>query len=74
MEDIDEEKVEWYMEKRGIKKPADMGYRQFLSSVKAVKEVNVEIKPANAGILFFGKNPQRFFLRARIHCVRFDGN
>jgi ATP-dependent DNA helicase RecG len=74
LKDIDEEKVRWYMEKRGIKKPTDMGYRQFLSSVKAVKEVNGESKPANAGVLFFGKNPQRFFLRARIHCVRFDGN
>jgi predicted HTH transcriptional regulator len=30
LKDIDEEKIRWYMKKRGIKKPTDMGYRQFL--------------------------------------------
>ena len=35
--------------------------------------MNSEIKPTNAGILFFGKNPQRFVLQSQLRTARFAG-
>ncbi len=32
-----------------------------------------KIKPTNAGILFFGKNPQRFILQSQLRIARFAG-
>jgi predicted HTH transcriptional regulator len=69
LEDIDEEKVKFYLEKkqeiRGVKKPEKMDLKTLLLNIKAAKEVNGKIKLTNAGILFFAKNPQRFISRRR---------
>ena len=35
--------------------------------------MNGETKPTNAGILFFGKNPQRFVLQSQLRTARFAG-
>jgi ATP-dependent DNA helicase RecG len=35
--------------------------------------MNSEVKPTNAGILFFGKNPQRFVLQSQLRTARFAG-
>jgi ATP-dependent DNA helicase RecG len=78
LEDIDEEKVKFYLEKRqeirGIKKPEKMDFKTLLLNIKAAKEVNGEIKLTNAGILFFAKNPQRFILQSQLRLARFAGN
>jgi ATP-dependent DNA helicase RecG len=62
LEDIDEDKVRWYLERREeirkVKKPEKMGIETLLLNIGAAKKANSEIKPTNAGILFFGKNPQ----------------
>lgn len=71
--DFDEQKIKQYMHERGIEKPKNMTLNDFLIGVKALHS-NENIKPTNGGILFFGNNPQKFFLQARIHCVKFDGN
>jgi len=73
LEDIDKEKVKRYIEKRGIEKPKEMNLDAFLFSIRAADSKKGN-KPTNGGLLFLGKNPQRFFLQARIHCVKFDGN
>lgn len=73
LEDRDEEKVRRYIEKRGIEKPKEMNLDVFLFSIQAADSKKGN-KPTNGGLLFFGKNPQRIFLQARIHCVKFDGN
>jgi len=75
LEDIDEEKVRWYLERRekirNVKKPMDMSLEELLMNIGAV---NREVKkPTNAGILFFGKNPQRFFLNSQLRIARFKG-
>ena len=76
LEDIDEEAVKWYLDKkeeaRNVKKP-EISYNQLLINVGAAKKVNGEIKPTNAGILFFGKNPQRFFVQSKLRLVKFKG-
>ena len=77
-EDIDEEKVKSYLEKRqdirGVKKPEKMDLKTLLLNIKAAKEVNEKIKLTNAGILFFAKNPQRFILQSQLRLARFAGN
>ena len=48
LEDIDEEKVKFYLEKRqeirGVKKPEKMDLKTLLLNIKAAKEVNEKIK------------------------------
>jgi len=77
LEDIDEDKVRWYLERREeirkVKKPEKMEMKTLLLNVGAAKKVNSEIKPTNAGILFFGKNPQRFVLQSQLRSARFAG-
>ena len=78
LEDIEEEKVKFYLEKRqeirGVKKPEKMDLKTLLLNIKAAKEVNEKIKLTNAGILFFAKNPQRFILQSQLRLARFAGN
>jgi len=78
LEDIDEEKVKFYLEKRqeirGVKKPEKMDLKTLLLNIKAAKEVNEKIKLTNAGILFFAKNPQRFILQSQLRLARFAGH
>jgi len=77
LEDIDEDKVRWYLERREeirkVKKPEKMDMESLLLNIGAAKKVNAEIKPTNAGILFFGKNPQRFVLQSQLRSARFAG-
>ena len=76
-EDIDEEKVRRYLERREeirkVSKPEKMDMETLLLNIGAVKKVNGETKPTNAGILFFGKNPQRFILQSQLRTARFAG-
>ena len=77
LEDIDEEKVKSYLEKRqeirGVKKPLKMDLKTLLLNIKAAKEVNGEIRMTNAGVLFFAENPQRFVLQSQLRLARFAG-
>ena len=75
IEDIDEEKVKWFLErrekKRNVKKPKDMSLQELLMNISAISR-NIQ-KPTNAGILFFGKNPQGFFFNSQLRIARFKG-
>lgn len=76
-ENIDEEKVGWYLRKRAeirkVKKPEKMSVEALLVNIGAAKRVNNKVKPTNAGMLFFGKNPQRFVLQSQLRAARFAG-
>ena len=76
-EDIDEEKVMRYLERREeirkVSKPEKMDMKTLLLNIGAAKKMNGETKPTNAGILFFGKNPQRFVLQSQLRTARFAG-
>ncbi len=77
LEDIDEEKVMRYLERREeirkVSKPEKMDMNTLLLNIGAAKKMNGETKPTNAGILFFGKNPQRFVLQSQLRTARFAG-
>ncbi len=70
MEDIDLDFVAEYCKKIGYQKSAEEYIRQnndFVVHHNSREEMSV------AAILLFGKNPQRFFKRARVRFIRYDG-
>ncbi|MBU4209304.1 MAG: hypothetical protein KKD12_06505 [Proteobacteria bacterium] len=73
MQDIDEEKVKWYLKQRekhrNIPKQIKISFNQFLKNIKAVKGNNT----TNAGILFFGKNPLFKISNAQLRLSRIKG-
>lgn len=77
LEDIDKNKVKWYLGKREeirrVKKPASLSYTNLLMNLGAIKKYNDKTKLTNAGILFFGKNPQKFFIQSQLRVVKFKG-
>lgn len=77
LEDIDEAKVEWFLDERkrtrNVAKPKDMVFEELLINIGAVKSLNGDMKPTNAGILFFGKAPQRFFVNSGLRVAKFKG-
>ncbi len=74
MDDIDEKKVEWYLTRReairNVAKPQDMSQTALLRNIDGLSDQDI---PTHAGILFFGKYPQRFFQNAQLRVVRFKG-
>ena len=74
IDDIDEKKVEWYLTRRettrNVAKPQDMSQTALLRNIDGLSDENI---PTHAGILFFGKYPQRFFQNAQLRVVRFKG-
>ena len=74
LEDIDEEKVRWFLkearDERNLNIPVDTAINEVLMRLNVLKNGKI----TNALILLFGKEPQKFFLQAEVRCVRFKGN
>ena len=72
-EDVDEEKVRIFLkiakEERNLKIRGNVPTKEVLTKLKLVKED----KLTNAGVLLFGKEPQRFFTQSEVRCARFKG-
>lgn len=77
LDDIDQDKVRWYLEAREeirqTSRPEDLSLEEVLMNIGAVIDESGNLRPTNAGILFFGRNPQRFFVQAGLRLVRFRG-
>ncbi|RLF32490.1 MAG: hypothetical protein DRN08_06585 [Thermoplasmata archaeon] len=72
LDDIDEEKVKRFLRKAKYERNFDVESKnaeEALERLELIKNDNL----TNASILLFGKNPQKFFLQARIRCARFKG-
>lgn len=70
MDDIDLNFVQSYIEKIGYgRSPLEYlrGNKDFIVSRDGKEEIS------GAAILLFGKNPQRFFPRARVRFIRYEG-
>ncbi len=74
--DLDEEKVKWYLEKRaeerGIEIPK-ISLKQILINLGMVIKKNDRQIPTNSGILFFGIAPQKFIPYSELKIARFKG-
>jgi len=69
LDDLDWEKVGVYVGSLGIKASPE----QTLLRRGCLTHTNDKLRPTNAGILLFGKDPQRFIQSAEITAVRFAG-
>ncbi|MCG7847813.1 MAG: helix-turn-helix domain-containing protein [ANME-2 cluster archaeon] len=73
LEDIDEEKVRWFLEKARFERRLEVSYDTPI--IDALERLNL-IKKNNltdAAILLFGKRPQKFFLQSKVRCARYKG-
>lgn len=73
LEDIDEEKVKWFLRKAKHERNFDIEeqtpVKEALERLELVKDDGL----TNAAVLLFGANPQKFFLQAETRCGRFKG-
>ncbi|MDA2922012.1 helix-turn-helix domain-containing protein [Patescibacteria group bacterium AH-259-L07] len=73
LQDIDEDKVKWFLRKakheRNFDIETEIPIKEVLERLRLIKNR----KLINASILLFGKDPQKFFLQAKIRCARFKG-
>lgn len=74
LDDVDEEKVRWFLRKAKVERNLDINpntpVREALERLKLLKRGRL----TNAAILLFGNDPQKFSLQAMIRCARFKGN
>lgn len=71
--DIDGEKVRWFLRKARTERNLDIDTKIPLKEALYKLKLAHKEKLTNAAILLFGKDPQGFFLQARIRCARFKG-
>jgi ATP-dependent DNA helicase RecG len=73
LDDIDEEKVVWFVKKarfeRNVTIESDTPLQEVLERLKLIKDGNL----CNASILLFAKYPSNFFMQAETRCARFKG-
>ena len=70
--DFDEIKFDQYLKITGLTK--NMEVKDILLNLNVAKIINKELKFNNAGILFFAKNPQKFFINSKVICVNYQTN
>lgn len=74
--DLDEAKLEWYIrqraERRDVRIPATSP-RETLINLGALVEEEGELAPTKGGLLFFGRDPQRFIPHSEVRIARFKG-
>lgn len=73
LDDIDEEKVKWFLRKARMERNFDVD--PGVSVKEALERLNLikNEKLTNAAVLLFGKNPQKFFTQSEVRCARFKG-
>ena len=74
--DLDEAKLEWYIrqraERRGLRAPATSPQETLINLGALVEEGDVLV-PTEGGLLFFGRDPQRFIPHSEVRIARFKG-
>lgn len=72
MKDIDPERVEAYTRQRSARSRSFRRFEnieQFLVGLKCARIVKRKVVPTNAGLLFFGYDPQLHILQSEVVCV-----
>ena len=74
-DDIDLEAVDWFRRKYRESSGKDLGGNNtdILKSLGCIVNADSKLRPTNAGILLFGKNPAKFFLRYYVTVARYPG-
>jgi ATP-dependent DNA helicase RecG len=72
MKDIDPERVDAYVRQRSARSRGLRRFdnlQQFLVGLKCARIVNRKAIPTNAGLLFFGHDPQQHIIQSEVVCV-----
>ncbi len=72
MKDIDPERVDAYVRQRSTRSRSFRRFdnlQQFLIGLKCARIVNRKAIPTNAGLLFFGRDPQQHLIQSEVVCV-----
>jgi len=72
-DDIDEEKVRWFLRTAKIIRNYSLDENTPLREAFVHLNLLKDDKLTNAAILLFGKNPQKFHLQAEVKCLHFHG-
>lgn len=75
-EAIDRQKVDSYLERLGqsqLAQEASAAYREF-TNLSILQDIEGVLRPTLAGLLAFGKHPQRFFPNYCIQCGAYKGD
>jgi ATP-dependent DNA helicase RecG len=73
LEDIEEEKVRWFLKEARHKRGLDINENSPIEEVLLRLKLLKDGKPTNGAILLFAKDPQRFFIQSEVKCIRFKG-
>ncbi len=72
MKDIDPERVDAYVRQRSARSRSFRRFdnlQEFLIGLKCARIVNRKAVPTNAGLLFFGYDPQQHLIQSEVVCV-----
>lgn len=75
-DDIDEPKVTYFLARRAQRRSVsipEIPIPQILVNMGVAIKEKKQITPTTTGLLFFGKNPQKFIPHSRINIARFKG-
>ena len=77
MDDLNPERVDWYLrraaEERGLPADPSLPLEQNLVRLGAVVQDGDRVMPRAAGLLLFGREPQRFLPQSVVRIARFQG-
>lgn len=73
LEDIDEGKVRWFLNLAKRERGLDIREDATVDEVLMRLRLSDDDRLTNAAVLLFGKEPERFFTRPDMKCVRFKG-
>ncbi|BBM87291.1 ATP-binding protein [Candidatus Uabimicrobium amorphum] len=73
--DLDKSKIKKYLEVRKEKseRSLNMTIKEFIVTLNCVIEEEGQLVPNYAGLLLFGRNPQKYLPQAEMTCIRFRG-
>ena len=73
LSDLDEEKIKYYLKKRELENYLkSSSIKDFITS-NMLGKINGEIKLKNVAVLFFSKEPNKWFAQNEIRIVKFEG-
>ena len=73
LEDIDEEKVRWFLRKAKHERGLDIGEETPVDEALLRLKLLRDGRPTNAAVLLFTRDPQRFFIQSEVKGIRFKG-
>jgi len=70
--DFDNSKLKQYLKLAGLTQ--NISTRDILTTLKVAKLIENNLKFNNAGVLFFSKEPSKFFINSKVVCVAYKTN